>query len=215
MRWIVVGAAVAALALALAGCGGSSNSGNDATADTVATDTSASTEDTSTVDISTVDTSTEDTSTEDTSTVDTSTENTSTETGDLAGLSGKCADLAKASQAFGAAIASSGGGSDDLDTTADAYKALAQKAPDEIKDDFEVLAGVMSDYAKAFRDAGLKPGETPTPKQIAKLVVLSRTLNTTGGTEGVSGDRDLDTGELRVDAVAVAISSAASPTLRS
>jgi hypothetical protein len=163
MRWIVVGAAVAAVALALAGCGGSSDSGNDAAADTVATDTTAPTEDTSTEDMSTVDTSTED---------------TSTETGGLAGLSGECKDLAEASQAFGAAIASSSGGADDdLNATADAYKALAQKAPDEIKDDFEVLAGVMADYAKAFRDAGLKPGQTPTPKQIAKLVVLSRTLN--------------------------------------
>ena len=40
-----------------------------------------------------------------------------------------------------------------------------------------MLAGVMADYAKAFRDLGLKPGATPTPEQIAKLVVLSRALN--------------------------------------
>jgi len=154
MRWIIVGAAVAALALAVVGCGGSSDSGSNAAADTVVTDTSASTE-------------------------QTSTEQTSTGTDGLTGLSGECKGLAEASQAFGAAMASSaGGGNNDLNATADAYKAFAEKAPDELKGDFEVLAGLMADYATALRDLDLKAGETPTPAQIAKLAVLAHSLGT-------------------------------------
>ena len=154
MRWIGVGVAVAALAFAAAGCGGSSDSGSEATADTVVTETSASTE-------------------------ETSTETTSTDTGDLSGLSGECKDLAGASQQFAAAIASStSGGSTDAEATADAFKAFAEQAPDELKDDFEVLGEVIAAYAVALKDLDLEPGAVPTADQIAKLTQLGQSLST-------------------------------------
>ena len=161
MRWIGVGVAVAALAFAAAGCGGSSDSGSEATADTVVTNTSAST----------------DTSA---STEETSTETTSTDTGDLSGLSGECNDLAGASQQFAAAIASStSGGNSDAEATADAFKAFAEQAPDELKDDFEVLGEVIAAYAVALKDLDLEPGAVPTADQIAKLTQLGQSLSTT------------------------------------
>ncbi len=169
MRWIGVAAAVAVMAFAVAGCGGSSDSSDDAAADTAVTDTSSAT-DTSA--------STETTSTETTSTETTSTETTSTEASGLAGLSGECKDLAEAGQKFSAAIASSSsGGSGDPEATAAAFKEFAEQAPDELKDDFGVLAKVIAIYAAALKDIDFKPGSTPTPAQIAKLTKLGQSLN--------------------------------------
>ena len=73
--------------------------------------------------------------------------------------------------------ATGAGTNDDLDATAKAYKAFADNAPDELKDDFETLAGVIGEYASAIGDLDLKAGETPSPSQIAKLVALSRSFN--------------------------------------
>jgi hypothetical protein len=160
MRWIGVAAAVAALAFAAAGCGGSSDSSSEAAGDTAVTETSSSTDTTS-------------------STEETSTETTSTETsGDLAGLSGECKDLAEAGQKFSAAIASSASaGNGDLDVTADAFKEFADQAPDELKDDFKVLAKVIAVYATALKDIDFKAGSTPTAEQIAKLTKLAQSFN--------------------------------------
>jgi hypothetical protein len=170
MRWIGVAAAVAALALAAAGCGSSSDSSTEAAGDTAVTETSSATDTSS---------ATEETSTETTSTETTSTETTSAETnGNLAGLTGECKDLAEAGQKFGAAISSSAnGGNSDLQVTADAFKEFVAQAPDELKDDFQVLAKVIAVYAAALKDIDLKAGSTPTPAQIAKLTKLGQSLN--------------------------------------
>ncbi len=176
MRWIGVVAIVTALGLVAAGCGSNSSS---ATA-TEAT-TEASTEQATTEETSTEETSTDETSTDETSTDETSTEETSTAGGGALGaLSGECQDLVAAGQAFGAALSSAtgSGGNDDLGATAEAYKAFADKAPAELKDDFEALAGVIDEYAGAIRDLNLKPGETPSAGQIAKLVAISQSFNT-------------------------------------
>jgi hypothetical protein len=168
MRWIGVAAAVAVLAFVAAGCGGSSDSNSEAAGDTAVTETS-----------STTDTSTTTDTTEDTSTSTDTTEATSTDTsGNLAGLSGDCKDLAAAGQKFGAAIASSAnGGNSDLQVTADAFKEFVAQAPDELKDDFQVLAKVITVYAAALKDIDFKAGSTPTPAQIAKLTKLGQSLN--------------------------------------
>ena len=112
---------------------------------------------------------------------ETSTDETSTDDGGvLGGLSGECQDLVEAGQAFGAALSSAtgNGSNDDLGATAEAYKAFASKAPDELKDDFEALADVIDEYAGAIRDLDLKPGDTPSASQIAKLVAISQSFNT-------------------------------------
>ncbi len=175
MRWIGVLAIVAALGLVATGCG--SKKSSSATA-TEATTTEAFTEQTTTEDTATDGTTTDDMSTDEGTT---STEETSTDGGGALGaLSGECKDLAEASQAFGAALSSAtaSGGDGDLGATADAYQAFADKAPAELKDDFEALAGVIDEYAGAIKDLDLKAGEQPSAAQIAKLVAISQSFNT-------------------------------------
>lgn len=164
MRTWILGV-VLVLALAGAGCGGSNDATSDAAGDDTAIEESVSTE----TSVSTDDASTEQT----------------TDAGDsIGGLSGECSDLVKASQAFGAAVASSlGTGEGELGETADLYKAFAENAPDELKDDFETLADVMADYATALADLDIGAGETPSAEQIAKLAQIGQSLSTTEAQE--------------------------------
>jgi hypothetical protein len=162
MRWIGVAAVVAALAFAGAGCGGSSESDGEAVVDTAVTETSSTeTTDTTSTDMSS------------------STEETSTESSGISGLTGECEDLAGAGEKFSAAVASAtAGGSSDLEATAAAFDEFANEAPDELKDDFEALAEVMTAYATAFDDLDLEPGAVPNAEQIAKLAQLGQSLST-------------------------------------
>ena len=66
----------------------------------------------------------------------------------------------------------------DLKGYSDAMDALANAAPDEIKSDFKTFADAFKAFASAMSDAGLKPGETPTAAQIAKLSAASQKLST-------------------------------------
>ena len=66
----------------------------------------------------------------------------------------------------------------DLNKEADALAALGDAAPDEIKGDFKTFADAFKQFAKAYGDVKLKPGETPTAEQIAKLTELSKSFNT-------------------------------------
>ena len=155
MRRIGIAGAALVLVLAGAGCGGSSDAASDAVGEDTVTETSTSTSGEGT------------------------TEATTDTNASIGGLSGECSDLVEASQAFGAAVASSlGTGDDDLGTTADLYKAFAENAPDELKDDFETLADLMADYATALADLDLQAGETPSAEQIAKLATIGQSLST-------------------------------------
>ena len=167
MKLVGVAAVIASLAFVVAGCGGSSDSGSNAAADTAATETSASTDDMST----------ETTSTDTTSADTTSTGTSSTDTNSMTGLSGECKSLAEASQKFSEASAKVGqSGGNDLGATADAFEELAAAAPDELKDDFRVLADVMKQYAEVLKDVDLKAGEVPSADQVAKLAKLGQSL---------------------------------------
>jgi len=162
MRWICLAGAVLALAFAVVGCGGSNDSAvsDAASLPAVSTDTVASTEETST----------------DGTATDTTATNTDSAT---AGLTQDCKDLADASQKFSAAFAaSSGSDTSGLEATAAAYEEMAKQAPDELKDDFEALGKVMTEYAAAIDDLDLKPGDTPNAEQVAKLVKLGQSLGT-------------------------------------
>ena len=81
---------------------------------------------------------------------------------------------AKVSQAF----QPNANGEIDLNKEADALDALAGAAPDEIKSDFKTFADAFKQFAKAYGDVKLKPGETPSAAQIAKLGELSKSFNT-------------------------------------
>jgi len=126
----------------------------------------------------------ESTSTGTTTAGEDSTEETTDTVDNIGGLSSECSDLVEASQAFGAAVASSlGTGDSELGNTADLYKDFAENAPDELKDDFETLANLMADYATALADLDLQPGETPSAAQIAKLAAIGQSLSTSEAQE--------------------------------
>jgi hypothetical protein len=160
MRRIGIAGAALVLMLAGAGCGGSNDAANDAAGEDTITEESTSTGTSA-------------------STEEVSTEGTTDTVDNVGGLSGECKDLVDASQAFGAAVSSSlGSGDSGLGEIADLYKAFADNAPDDLKDDFETLADVMAGYANALADLDLQAGETPSADQIAELTKLGQSLST-------------------------------------
>jgi len=134
-------AVVIALALVGAGCGGDD-------------ETSAEGDDVA------IETTTDDTTTDETTTDD--------DTGDFDFASGECRDLvdasAELSQAFGAA-----GQDGDLDDVSDLFDEFAENAPDEVRDDFAILAEAYESYADVFADIDVDPGETPDAEALARL----------------------------------------------
>ena len=85
---------------------------------------------------------------------------------------------------LGAAVSSalSGTGSDTEDTV-EAFSQFADKAPEEIRDDFQVLADAYSKIAEALGDVNLAAGETPGPEALQKLQEVSSQINQAEVTE--------------------------------
>jgi hypothetical protein len=139
MRWLVV-LALALLALGAAGCGGSDGSGSADEA--VATETTAETvaEETMT--------------TEETTSTDTTSSGGTT--GGLEGvLSDECAELVNLSATFAEAFSSaSSGQTADLDRSAEFFEQFADKVPEEIRDDFQIVAENFTKIVEALKDVG-------------------------------------------------------------
>jgi hypothetical protein len=95
---------------------------------------------------------------------DTSTGSGTTGTGipDTAACQAAFASLAKASS-------SAFTGGTDLSAGVKELNALAAAAPKEIKADLTTVVGVLSDMAKALKDAGYDPTKTPTAADSAKF----------------------------------------------
>jgi hypothetical protein len=149
---------LAALVLAVAGCGGddsSDASGDETTIETTVEDTTA-----------------EDT-TEETTEGDTTEEMDDADIGNFANED--CLELA----GVGAKMAETLGatGASDPEATAAFFDELVSKAPDEIKDDLAVLAGAMDEISEALKDVDLTSGATPDPETLQKLQELSQTLD--------------------------------------
>ena len=150
------------LALVAAGCGGDDGS---ATADeTVVEETTATTEDTATE-------TTSGDATETTGEVD------------IGNLSGKCLELAGTGAKLGEAMAALGGQNTDVGAIADVFDELVGSAPDEIKDDLEVLAGGVAEMAKALEGVDFSSGATPSAEQLAKLQEAMASIDTPALTE--------------------------------
>ena len=152
MRWLSI--LVLAVVLVAAGCGG----GNDESA--------ASTETTTT----------EETTTSDTTTSDETTTEGSTDTTDLSGILGDEDCLALASVGATMAQAFSGASGSTDDNTAE-LEALADKVPDEIKADVQVLARAFATYADKLQDIGVKAGQTPSAQQLQQLQTAIASLD--------------------------------------
>ena len=143
---------IAALALIAAGCGGSSS--DEASADTettVAAETTMPEETTATTDDS----------------------GTSTDV-DLGNLSGECAQFAGISSKLAQSLS---GQDANMEDAAKAFADIADQVPDEIKDDYQVIAENFAKIAEALKGVDLTSGQTPSPEALAKLQELSKTMD--------------------------------------
>ena len=135
-------ALLGAIALLAAGCGGGS-------------DESSGSE-------TTIETTTTET---DTTGAETTTDNTNMN----AFASKDCLNLASVSAKFAQAAGATGS---DPETTAKLFDELVAKAPDEIKDDLQVLSEAMAEVSAALKGVNLTSGTAPDPATLKKLQEL-------------------------------------------
>ncbi len=140
---------VLALAFVAAGCGG----GDDESA----SDTTAITE--TTTDGTTTDDEDETSDTDDSGTI----------------ASDDCLELGSAAAALGQAFSGSGGDEDDV---SELYDELAERAPDEIKGDLEILASAWTEIAAALEDLDLQAGEVPSGDQLQEYQAALASVST-------------------------------------
>jgi hypothetical protein len=147
-RWLVV-LLLAALALVAAGCGGDDD-GDSASSDTAVVETDAPDDGEGTMDGST------------------ETDTTETDAADDAegALGGECAELA----GLGAQVQNAfGNTTGDIDSVAEVLDELAERVPEEIRDDYQVLADNFKEFADVLKDVDLSSGATPDAETLAKL----------------------------------------------
>lgn len=103
---------------------------------------------------------------------------------DGGGITTVCLDatqaMAAAINAYTTGLAGAMGGSLDdesLQLSAGQLQAMADAAPDEIKDDLEVIADELEAFYTALGEAGYEPGVTPTPEQMAQLSALAEVVD--------------------------------------
>jgi hypothetical protein len=156
-------ALVGVLALVAAGCGGGGKKSAATTTEAVTTEAAT----------------TEATTTEATTTEAVTTEAATTEattTSNLSGISGKCKEFADLGQKFSAAFSGSANGGD-VKKQAALFQQLADKAPSDIRADFQLIAKYFSKVAEVA--GGLKAGTTPDAATIAKLQKLQTEVDQT------------------------------------
>lgn len=146
--------ALGVLAFAAAGCGGDDSSSEAAG-------------DSTTVEDTTTDMMTEDTTSEDTTSDDTST--TNLDDIDLGDLSGDCLAFAGMGAKIAQAMGGASGTNADLSKTADLFDELVASAPDEIKDDLQVISEGVGKLAEALKGTDIASGAAPSADQLAKL----------------------------------------------
>jgi hypothetical protein len=163
---LLVIASFALLVFAFAGCGGDDESASGDTTTTETTTTDTETTETETTETET--TETETTEDEDTDTTETSA------LGDDFATSENCREFAEVGSRLSEAF--TGAGSTDLDEASDAFAELTAAAPDEIKDDFQVIADAYNKLADALQGVDLS-STNPDPQALAKLTQISQELD--------------------------------------
>ena len=145
--WVLCALALGAFALGAAGCGGGGTTTVTVAADTTSTDTT-STDTTSTDTTETTDDGPRPTRRDDTTdrhdvdATPTSTDTGTTTSPDLSFISNEnCRQFVKFASDFSQAL--SGTGDTDIQGAADELQKFADEAPDEIRDDFKMLADVL------------------------------------------------------------------------
>jgi hypothetical protein len=160
---LLVIASFALLVFAFAGCGGDDNS---ASGDTTATETTTTEE-------TTTDTETTETETTETETTEDEGTDTTEASGDFA-TSANCREFAQIGTKISEAL--SGTEATDLDQAKAAFDDLTAAAPDEIKDDFEVIADAYSKMVDALQGVDLS-NPNPDPATLQKLTQLGQELD--------------------------------------
>ena len=156
MRRLVIVLAVLALSVVGAGCGGGDDE-SSASGDTTATETV-----------------TEDT-TEETTTEETTEDTDTTASGGV--LTGDCLEAVAAFAALGQAVAAAGASGDDAEDSARVFQEFADKAPEEVRDDIQVLGEAYAAYIAVLSNIGLQVGETPSADQIQELEQAAEALS--------------------------------------
>lgn len=90
---------------------------------------------------------------------------------------GNCRDLAGFGQTYSKALAAATKGGGGFAAQADVFKSFADKAPAEIRDQFQIFAAAIAKYAEVLKGLNYKPGQTPSPEVIAKLTAASKEIN--------------------------------------
>ena len=89
-------------------------------------------------------------------------------------LGENCAELA----GIGSRLAQSlSGQAGDLDDAQALFDEVADQVPDEIKDDYEVVAENFGKIAEGLKDLDLGSGATPSAEDLQKLQELTSSLN--------------------------------------
>ena len=180
--WILCALVLGAVGFAAAGCGGGGESTTTVTvteaADTTESEGFTTTDETDTDMTLTDDTTTDDMSETETESMGEETTSTDGDTPDLSFLtSDNCREYVQLMSSYSDAL--SGTGDTDIEEAASAMHELADKAPDEIKEDFAVFADYFDKIADALDGTDLSSGGTPDPSAIAKLMALSQDLDMT------------------------------------
>ncbi len=89
-----------------------------------------------------------------------------------------CAQLLKLGETFANALQATSGSNATLADESKAFKAMADAAPEAIRDEFRTLAGAFEDYAQAFKDAGIKANAQPTAAQLGQLIKAAQAFAT-------------------------------------
>jgi hypothetical protein len=79
-----------------------------------------------------------------------------------------CQELINASASLSRAFGSAGADSD-LEDVSTFFDEFAEEAPEEIREDFQVLADAYEAYAEAIEDIDLQSGQTPDPEALQQL----------------------------------------------
>jgi hypothetical protein len=88
--------------------------------------------------------------------------------------------MAAAINAYSTGMAGAMGGNLDdqsLQESAAQLQAMADAAPDEIKDDLDVIATELEGFYTALAESGYEPGVAPTPEQMAQLSALAEVID--------------------------------------
>jgi hypothetical protein len=92
-----------------------------------------------------------------------------------------CKEFTELGQKVSAALGGTEGA--DADETKELLNEFADDAPEEIRDDFRVIADAYSKIADALADLQLEPGETPDPEDALKLQEIAGEIDQAALTE--------------------------------